>query len=237
MRLKKYLGRLDPFFETGTEGIIWSLVENGKSGYDALVIIEKGDYLKIYNPDDSIAFKGVIRPDPKAGWTEFPQNPGHGQPSALGYWIHWTQKGWGPDDWAALFFNYDIKTNKQSDERLRAELTKKKEVVNWVVFSKELKLANGITWYFEEKDIDHGLIGGKKRPNTIPADMVAARLDKETIVFNKLVYMTIQNNKIIFQYWESGTHIHKMAILTLDKNLVNSAYRNEDLIYTKTDLK
>lgn len=236
MGMKKYLGRLDPFFETGTEGMIWSLIEDSKSGYDALVSIENGDHLKIYRPDDTVAFDGVIKTDYKAGWTEFPQNPGHGQPSALGCWIHWTQKGWNPDDWAALFFNYDIKNQKRLDGYLRAELTKKKDVVNWVVFSKELKLANGITWYFDKKDIEHGLIDGKRRPDTIPSNIVAARLDKETIVFNKLVYLMFKGNKAIFEYWESGPNVRKMTALTLDKSFVSSAYRDEDLIY-RTDLK
>ncbi len=233
MSMKKYLGRLEPFFETGTEGIIWSLTEDNKSGYDALVIIDEGDHLKIFNSENTVAFDGVIRKDYKAGWTEFPRNPGHGQPSALGHWIHWTQKGWNPDDWAALFFNYNIKTQKQSGGYLRAELTKKKEVVNWITFSKELKLANGITWYFDEKDVNHMVIDGKKRPNTIPRNIEAAQLDNETIVFNRLVYLTFRRNKAILQYWESGPNVRKMTSLILDKNLVNSAYRNMDSIYTK----
>ena len=70
--MKKYTGTLDPFFETGTEGVIWSLIQDGKSGYDALIDIEKGDHLKIYGLDDAVAFDGVIKPDYKAGRTEYP---------------------------------------------------------------------------------------------------------------------------------------------------------------------
>ncbi len=111
-------GVLDPYFETGTEGIVWSLCEDGKEGYDGLNILEKGDQLKVYGEKGNILFDGVIDPDWKAGWKEYPKNPGHGQPCALGYWIHWTQRGWEPDLWARLFIR------RKDEKPLRAELTK-----------------------------------------------------------------------------------------------------------------
>jgi hypothetical protein len=235
MGMKTYLGILAPSFETGDEGTCWILSEDGKSGYDAEVNLDNGDHLKIFNSDGTVAFDGVIDQDHEAGWTEYPRNSGHGQPSALGIWILWTQKGWNPDDWAALFFNYDIKNQKRSEGYLRAELTKKREVVNWIVFSKQLKLANGINWYFDEKDVEHGLIDGQKRPNTIPSDIVAARLDKETIVLNRLVYLSFKGDIAILEYEESRPGVYQYEKITLffDKNLINSAYRDEDTIYTK----
>lgn len=42
-------GVLDPFCETGTEGIVWSLLEDGKKGYDSLNCLEEGDLLKVFN--------------------------------------------------------------------------------------------------------------------------------------------------------------------------------------------
>ena len=56
----KIVGVLEPFFETGTEGTIWSVYEDGKKGYDGLYIIHTGDHLIIYGEEREIIFKGKI---------------------------------------------------------------------------------------------------------------------------------------------------------------------------------
>lgn len=48
-------------------------------------------------------FDGVVDEDRETGYAEYPRNPGSGQPAALGLWIHWTQRGFAPDDWARFF--------------------------------------------------------------------------------------------------------------------------------------
>jgi len=116
----KYLGTLFGWWETGTEGAIWALDEDGKTGYEAMQVIDEGDQLKIYDENGKVLFDGIIEPDKQIGWTEYPLNPGHGQPLALGFWIHWTQKGWQPDDWAALFLREEF-----GKTPLRGELVKK----------------------------------------------------------------------------------------------------------------
>ncbi|MFA5133633.1 MAG: hypothetical protein WC459_02410 [Patescibacteria group bacterium] len=116
----KLTGVVIGFYETGTEGVYWSLLIDGKRGYEALQGIAAGDFLTIYNEDNSIAFQGKIEPDCKIGYQPYPGNPKFGQPCALGFWIRWTQKGWQPDDWAALFLREEF--GKKS---LRAELEKK----------------------------------------------------------------------------------------------------------------
>jgi hypothetical protein len=116
----KVSGVLCPFFETGCEGIMWSVIKDGGESYDNLYIIKEGDNLAIYGENNEILFNGEVIRNHRIGWTEYPLNPGRGQPSALGCWIHWTQHGWQPDDWAKLFFHGY--TKEINDKPLRAEL-------------------------------------------------------------------------------------------------------------------
>ncbi len=124
----KYTGTLQTWFETGLEGLEWVLDIDeefkGKSDknlvYDDFTLIDDGDHLTIYGENGETVFAGEIVKDRKEGWRPYPGNPEFGQPTALGYWIHWTQQGWKADDWARLFF---------SKTPLRAELTKREKIV------------------------------------------------------------------------------------------------------------
>jgi hypothetical protein len=77
-------------------------------------LLEAGDELTVYkgytgdkdctgDKNHTEWFTCYIEPDTTTGYTPYPMNPADGQPRALGEWIHWTQKGWTADDWAALF--------------------------------------------------------------------------------------------------------------------------------------
>jgi hypothetical protein len=105
-----YKGMLDDYFETGCEGTYWVLFDDTpdeagvvRSGYDRMHFIEAGDEFTVFNPDGTERFTCLIEPDTQLGWKSYPLNPTYGQPLALGRWIHWTQSGWSPDDWARLF--------------------------------------------------------------------------------------------------------------------------------------
>lgn len=105
-QLQIYRGKLDAFFETGTEGVLWSLYEHGKEGYEGLQILEEGDYLIVYSSDaNHILWSGYIHPDYTINIERSPFNPSYSQPSVLGYWCHWLQCALDPKTWAAFFFS------------------------------------------------------------------------------------------------------------------------------------
>lgn len=129
-RGKRYEGHLDWWCETGSEGTVWIFYEKGKTGWDGVHFLKAGDHLTIYAKNRKVIFSDVIKPDRKAGWAEYPLNPGHGQPAALGLWIHWTQSGWKPDDWAKLFLwgqSYKSKKPPKKVTPLRAVLIRNKK--------------------------------------------------------------------------------------------------------------
>lgn len=111
-------GVLEDFFETGTEGVVWSVYDEDERGYDGLHTIAEGDYLTILDQLGRRRWAGQIRCDRQSGWKEYPLNPGYGQPVALGHYVHWTQKGFKPDEWARFFI-------RPNHDRLRAILRRK----------------------------------------------------------------------------------------------------------------
>jgi hypothetical protein len=114
----KIRGQLIDFCEAGTEGLVWAVMDDVSTGYDALHTIDEGDHLRITDPLGNKLWSGTISCDREAGWRKYARNPKYGQPSALGYRIHWTQSGFTPDDWTRFFV-------RPSYDRCRCLLTRK----------------------------------------------------------------------------------------------------------------
>ena len=88
-------GRLEMYFETGTEGSYWALQEHDRDGYDGLHLLATGDWLEILDDDDTIAWQGYIRLRHYALFSE----------DARGRWIHADQRGIDRDTWAGWFLD------------------------------------------------------------------------------------------------------------------------------------
>ena len=116
-------GHIDQYFETGCEGVMWYFWEDGKKWPELLHQPDNGDHLKIFGENGEVLFDGIIDRDTKIG---IPKKSRRKQPCALGHWVHWTQKGWQPDEWAKLFFHQYLIGN-EGKKPLRAELTKSKK--------------------------------------------------------------------------------------------------------------
>lgn len=98
-------GKLDPFFETGTEGIIWSLIEPDK-GYEGLHPLKNGDILKVFEKDSEIVrWEGKIHLEYQRRLRPIPINPQYKAQEVFGMWCHGFQNTLEPEIWAKLFFD------------------------------------------------------------------------------------------------------------------------------------
>lgn len=107
-------GTLEGWSETGTEGMVWCVEEDGKEGYNALNPLRDGDHLRILS-DDILIWEGVIDLEYETGYRPYPMNPEYGQQCACGFWVRGNQKGFEIENWAKLFL---------SKPPLRAELVR-----------------------------------------------------------------------------------------------------------------
>ncbi len=74
---KTIFAAMEPFCETGTEGVVWSVHEYGKTGYDGLIVLENGDKLTVYSEvrDGAIEWQGRLDFGPEklekiGNWTD-----------------------------------------------------------------------------------------------------------------------------------------------------------------------
>lgn len=109
-----FKGKLEAFWETGSEGIHWFLYLDGKEGYDALYSIEEGDYITIYNEENDIIYESDIIKDRFSNWRSYPMNPLIGQQVAGNYWVHWLQANVEPELWSRWFHKAYRATIKKS---------------------------------------------------------------------------------------------------------------------------
>lgn len=98
-------GKLDPFFETGTEGVMWAVTDEDNDGYESLHILRSGDHLAIYDTDDctNLVWYGNIDFEYERNNRPLPYNPGQFRQAVLGYWVHGLQKDVEPETWATWF--------------------------------------------------------------------------------------------------------------------------------------
>src|ERR1035437_4635359 len=101
-------GELEPFFETGTEGIIWAVYEDGKEGYNGLHILKKGDSLTIFSPENPeiVEWEGDIDLEYERNYQPYPMNPEYGQQVIDGLWVNGIQRDVVPHIWGKWFFNH-----------------------------------------------------------------------------------------------------------------------------------
>lgn len=99
----RVVGTLEPFFETGTEGVVWSLTMSGAPGYDALTCLKNEDDLLVYNPDGTALWAGRIHLEYKRNYHPYPLNPGHGQQAVNGLWVNGLQNTVNPETWSGWF--------------------------------------------------------------------------------------------------------------------------------------
>ena len=127
------IGRLNNFFETGSEGVYWAIQKAAigfqqGSSYDALFYLEEGDYLEVYDINElyvhgkhKVIWSGVIKKDLKSHMSTRPTNPEIKQQNILGYWVHWLQQDFeNHEQWCWLFvLDYPAKLVRDDTTRLR----------------------------------------------------------------------------------------------------------------------
>jgi hypothetical protein len=100
-------GKLAAYFETGTEGVLWSFYEDGKTGYDALVILKKGDVLQVFNDvaRTQEIFHAAVDLEFDTHKEKSAYSDSREQQTVSGYWVHGLQKDIDRETWSKMFFD------------------------------------------------------------------------------------------------------------------------------------
>ena len=97
-------GKLMPYYETGMEGTLWSVHEDGKDGYDGLNPLENGMLLTVFNDAarTQVLWQGTIDFEKDRAQQEALLRA-QKYPPRLGPWGYGLPKNIHPYDWVNMF--------------------------------------------------------------------------------------------------------------------------------------
>jgi hypothetical protein len=91
------------------EGMEWTVYRKpSPSRTERLLFLEAGDIIWIRDKSGKTLYVGMIIPDSSKG-----RMTPDSRPQALGLYIHWTQSGFQPDDWARFFFQEGVTNGRR----------------------------------------------------------------------------------------------------------------------------
>jgi hypothetical protein len=108
------------WFETGTEGTRWCLIDEtgDPHSYSSLYELNPGDSLTVYDKEDptSIIWTGTVKYETNRRRRAHPFNSAYSQQEVFGYWITYGfQEDLDPETWARYFFDeYPMQVVQQS---------------------------------------------------------------------------------------------------------------------------
>jgi hypothetical protein len=101
-----FIGRLEAFFETGTEGVRWSIYNESIGGYEGLEVLQDGDILTVYSSDESnVIWEGTVKYEYDRLVKPSRYNPEYKQQAIFGMWVNGFQHDLEPAVWARWFFD------------------------------------------------------------------------------------------------------------------------------------
>ena len=110
------------FFETGTEGVRWTVCTHygaPRRRYENIYELRDGDQLTIFEADGSLVFHSVIDFDWQVNWCPHRKNPAYGQQAIGPCWVHGVQRGVSPDQWADWFWGHEVLLSSSIRQTLR----------------------------------------------------------------------------------------------------------------------
>lgn len=105
-------GFLVPYFQVGTDRILWGIVNLANSTKEEVYCMQDDDYLTVYNTSGQIRWEGLIHFEYKRN--NSPRREFWTRQVVMGYIVHGCQSNCEPEKWAEMFF-----------EKLPATLRKK----------------------------------------------------------------------------------------------------------------